>query len=62
MEGVDATKNKEEFALAKAQILMPLSATAMKKEYVICDMCGHANPAPAAICKMCSNYLTKEGK
>ncbi len=24
---------------------------------IICDICGHANPAHAAMCKMCSNYL-----
>lgn len=29
---------------------------------IICDMCGHANPIYTAMCEMCSNYLTKEGK
>lgn len=28
-----------------------------KKEVVLCDVCGHANPENTAICKMCSNYL-----
>jgi ribosomal protein L40E len=26
----------------------------------ICDICGHANPETAALCKMCSNYLEGE--
>ena len=28
-----------------------------KKNVVICDVCGYANPENTAICKMCSNYL-----
>ena len=47
-------------ALTNVQVLVPLTATSLKKECVICDMCGYVNSAPAAICKMCSNYLTKE--
>lgn len=33
-----------------------------KKEFVLCEMCGHSNPIDTAICEMCSNYLTKEAK
>ena len=29
-----------------------------KEGFIICDMCGHANPETAALCKKCSNYLT----
>jgi hypothetical protein len=28
-----------------------------KKERIVCDVCGYANPAHTALCKMCSNYL-----
>ncbi len=28
-----------------------------KPQLKICDMCGHANPEHAGMCKMCSNYL-----
>ncbi len=32
----------------------------VKKETIVCDMCGHVNPAGSAICKQCSNYLDKK--
>lgn len=28
-----------------------------KAGFIICDVCGYANPENAGICKMCSNYL-----
>ena len=28
-----------------------------KEGFVICDVCGYANPENTGICKMCSNYL-----
>ena len=28
-----------------------------EEKFVICEVCGHANPQKTAICKMCSNYL-----
>ncbi len=28
-----------------------------KEEYVICEVCGHANKASNGLCEMCSNYL-----
>ncbi len=31
-----------------------------KKETIICDMCGHVNPAGSAICEQCSNYLDEK--
>lgn len=30
-----------------------------KKEMIVCDMCGHANPEYTALCEMCSNYLKR---
>ena len=30
-----------------------------KEKYIICDMCGHANPENKAMCDMCSNYLKR---
>ena len=30
-----------------------------KEEKIICEVCGYANPKYTAICKKCSNYLTK---
>ncbi len=30
-----------------------------KEEMVVCEVCGYANPKYTAICKKCSNYLTK---
>ena len=26
---------------------------------IVCPVCGYANPNYTALCKMCSNYLTK---
>ena len=34
-----------------------LIAQKEKENYVVCDVCGYANPEETAICKMCSNYL-----
>lgn len=37
----------------------------IEKEYIICDVCGHANEPNNAQCEMCSNYLdyaVEEGK
>ena len=34
-----------------------LIAQKEKEKFVICEMCGHANPENTALCKMCSNYL-----
>jgi hypothetical protein len=31
-----------------------------KKEMVVCDVCGYANPKYTALCKQCSNYLTNK--
>lgn len=28
-----------------------------KEKFVVCEVCGYANPEKTAICKMCSNYL-----
>lgn len=27
------------------------------QEYVICEICGHANTKMNGLCEMCSNYL-----
>lgn len=47
------------------KVAMPLGVNVdleqlVKKETVICDMCGHINPAGSAICEQCSNYLDKK--
>lgn len=49
-------KSKEE-----SQSITPLIITQPQQDYVICDVCGHANPIKTAICKKCSNYI-KERK
>ena len=33
-----------------------------KKEFILCDMCGHSNPIDTAICEMCSNYIRRDFK
>ena len=33
-----------------------------KEQFIICDMCGYANPENTAICKKCSNYLEENKK
>ncbi len=29
---------------------------------IVCDVCGYTNEEGSLLCKMCSNYLTKEDK
>ena len=29
----------------------------VKEQYIICDVCGHANKLTNALCSKCSNYL-----
>lgn len=29
----------------------------IKEEYLICDVCGHANPILRHECEVCSNFL-----
>ena len=62
MAEITKKTDEAEFNLGQAQVTIPLSLNDLKKEYVVCDMCGYANPAPASMCKMCSNYLIKEDK
>lgn len=31
-----------------------------KDERIVCEVCGHSNPADNALCEMCSNYLFKQ--
>ncbi len=33
-----------------------------KSKTVVCEVCGHINDKDALMCKMCSNYITKEDK
>jgi len=58
---------KETAASATQEQISKLSACApfiveSKKLHKICDMCGHANPETASMCKMCSNYLEGDAK
>ena len=32
------------------------------EEYIICDVCGHANPITKHECELCSNFLEEEEK
>ncbi len=57
-------RNETELAIpaksfSKESLVFPL-AVSEKPKMKICDMCGHANPESAAMCKMCSNYLEGE--
>ncbi len=29
----------------------------VQQEYVVCEVCGHANKRTNGLCEMCSNYL-----
>lgn len=31
--------------------------TEVEEEYVVCDVCGHANPVLKHECEQCSNFL-----
>ena len=55
---MDNNKTHQEATGAVASpILIPYEQK--DKKYVLCDMCGHANPEYTAQCEMCSNYLTR---
>ncbi|MBO5755365.1 MAG: hypothetical protein J6R89_04845 [Clostridia bacterium] len=49
---------KETKENGKVDTCMPIILTEPKEQTVVCDVCGHANPKSAGLCKMCSNYLT----
>ena len=34
----------------------------LEEEYVICDVCGHANPVQRHECAQCSNFLEEKEK
>ena len=42
---------------AADQGTLVLKADAPKEKFIICEVCGQANPENTAMCKMCSNYL-----
>ena len=42
---------------ASGNIAFVPCAVSESKKFKICDVCGHANPESAALCKVCSNYL-----
>ncbi|MBR6737949.1 MAG: hypothetical protein IKL82_06320 [Clostridia bacterium] len=48
-------KNKKDDVVVVEKKLA--DATVVKEQYVICEVCGHANKATNAQCEMCSNYL-----
>lgn len=29
----------------------------IERQYIVCGVCGHANPSTNAMCEMCSNFL-----
>ena len=43
----------------KGQVLLVPYKNESKK-YIVCEVCGHANPEYTALCEMCSNYLTRD--
>ena len=52
------SKEKNSAATESEALEKTVLITQKEKEYfVICEVCGYANPEKTAICKMCSNYL-----
>ena len=49
------TNNKEESKESFTQIVIPCKTE--DKKYIVCEVCGYANPENASMCEMCSNYL-----
>ena len=47
------SKSQEQETFEKAVLI----AQKEKEKFIVCEVCGYANPEKTAICKMCSNYL-----
>ena len=52
----DSNSTATEREITEKVILVTQQGNESEK-YVVCEVCGYANPEKTAMCKMCSNYL-----
>lgn len=48
--------------IKSVEIKLKGSETDPKDKRIVCEVCGHSNPAENALCEMCSNYLFEQSR